>query len=113
MLSVTAAAPRVSQCSAMLVGALHCTGTGGPISEMMRGPPSADTVVVVGGTELRGTVVDADVEVEIEVVELALDVVVEAREGRFESSLLLQAAGTTNAAIITRQANRGRRTRRS
>ena len=113
MLRVTVAAPRVSQCSAMLVGALHCTGTGGPISETMRGPPSADTVVVVGGTELRGTVVGSDVEVAIEVVELALDVVVEARDGRRESSLLLQAAGTTNAAIITRQANRGRRTRRS
>jgi hypothetical protein len=53
----------------------------------------------------------ADVEAGIEVVELAVDVVVVAREGRLDSPSLLHAAGTTNAAIIKKQANRGRRTR--
>jgi hypothetical protein len=82
------------------VGALQGTGTGGPVSETKRGPPSADTVLVVGGTELRETVGGADAEVAAEVVEVAFAVVVDARDGRFEWPLLLHAPNATIAAIV-------------
>jgi hypothetical protein len=113
MRRITVVAPRVSQCSATLVGALHSTGSGGPISDTMRGPPSAETVLVVAGTETRGRLLGVDVDAAIEVVEMALDVDVDAREGRFGGLLLLQAVGTATATIIVSEATRGRRTPRS
>ena len=114
MRSVTARAPRVSQCSSTLVGALHWTGVVGPVSVRMRGPPSADTEVVVPGFEVGFTVGGAERVVATEVVEVvALDVVVEERDGPFESSLLLHAVGSTSAAVIAIEASRGRRTQRS
>ncbi|MDQ1509800.1 MAG: hypothetical protein QOG50_1644 [Actinomycetota bacterium] len=95
------------------MGALHGTGVGGPVSETIRGPSSAETVLVVAGAALGGTVVGADVEVATEVVEVATDVVVDARAGRFEWPLLLHAVSTTTAAIIVTEPSRGRRTPRS
>jgi len=65
------------------VGALQGTGVGGPVSETMRGPASAETVLVVPGTELGRVVVGAEVEVATEVVDVAVAVVVDARAGRF------------------------------
>lgn len=84
------------------------------MSETIRGPSSAETVLVVPGTELGGTVVGADVEVATEVVEVALDVVVvDARAGRVEWPLLLHAVSTTTAASIVTEPSRGRRIQRS
>ena len=92
---------------------MHGTGAGGPVSETMRGPASAETVLVVPGSDLGEVVVGADVEVATEVVDVALDVVVDARLGGFESLLLLHAVSTTTAAIIVIEPSRGRRMQRS
>ncbi len=70
-------------------------------------------MLVVGGTELLGTVVGADVEVATEVVEVTFDVFVDVGDGRFEWPLLLHAAKVSTAAVIAKPANRGRRTQRS
>ena len=85
----------------------------GPVSETKRGPPSADTVLVVGGTELRGTLVGAAVELATEVVDVTFEVFVDVGAGRFEWPLLLHAAKISTAAVIAKPANRGRRTQRS
>lgn len=73
-------------------------------------------MLVVPGTAVGLTVVGAEVAARtlvVEVVDLAFDVLVDAREGRLEWPLLLHAASVTSAAIVTRQASRGRRTQRS
>jgi hypothetical protein len=95
------------------VGALQGTGVDGPVSETMRGPWSAETVLVVPGTELGRVVVAAEVEVVTEVVDVAVAVVVDARVGGFAWLLLLHAVSTTTAAIIVTEPTRGRRMQRS
>jgi hypothetical protein len=97
MRSVTLVASLAAQCSSMLVGALHWTGAGGPVSVTIFGPPSADT-----GTD-GATVVG---------LELDAVVVVDAGPGRF-GVLLLQALSTGSAAIIAIEPSRSRRTQRS
>ena len=79
----------------------------------MRGPPTTETVLVVGGTEIRGRLLGVDVVAANEVVEVAVDVDVDARDGRFGGLLLLQAVSTTTATIIMSEATRGRRTPRA
>ncbi len=81
---------------------------------MIRGPPSADTLLVVPGPAIL-TVVGAEVVARtlvVEVVDRAF-VVVDAREGRLESPLLLHAPSVTSATTVTRKDSRGRRTQRS
>jgi hypothetical protein len=97
----------------MLVGALHRTGSGGPESETTRGPPSAETVLVVGGTEVRGRVLGVEMVAGIEVVEAAVDVEVEAEEVCFGALLLPHEVSNTTARITVSETTRGRRTPRS
>jgi len=112
MLSVTSEVPEVTQCSCTLVGALHRTGVGGPVSVRMRGPLSAET-----GTDVGGTVVGARIVVvveDVEVVEVVADgdVDVEEVEALLDAPLL-HALSTTSIAIVVIEASRGRRTQRS
>lgn len=79
----------------------------------MRGPPSAETVLVVGGTEIRGRLLGVGVVAGIEVVEAAVDVEVEAEDGRFGGLLLLHEVSSATATIIVSETTRGRRTPRS
>ena len=79
----------------------------------MRGPPNAETELVVGGTEIRGRLLGVDVTAVIEVVEVTVEADVDARDGRFGGLLLLQAVSKTTATIIVSEATRGRRTPRS
>ena len=79
----------------------------------MRGPPSAETVLVVGGTEIRGRLLAVDGVGAIEVVDMAVDVDVDTREGRFGWLLLLHEVTSTAATTIVSEATRGRRTPRS
>jgi hypothetical protein len=79
----------------------------------MRGPPSAETVLVVGGTEVRGRLLGVEVVAGIEVVEAPVDVEAEAEEGRFGGLLLLHEVSSTIATIIVSETTRGRRTPRS
>jgi hypothetical protein len=83
------------------------------VSDTIRAPPSAETVVVVGGTVFRGRLLGVDVVAAIAVVEVAFDVEVDAAAGRFGGLLLLHAVSSVTAAIIVTEATRGRRTPRS
>ena len=68
---------------------------------------------MVEGTELRGRLLGVEIVAGIEVVEAAVDVEVDAEDGRFGGLLLLHEVSSTTARIIVSETTRGRRTPRS
>jgi hypothetical protein len=120
--SSTRFAPRVSQWSSTIDGALHGTGVRGPVKETMRGPvgvgPVLGVIGVIGELDELGETVVGVVVVTVDVVEapseVAVDELVDPDDGRLECRLLLlHAVRSTTTVTIATESSRGRRTPRS